>query len=77
MFLVYPKGGQVMPNTLENPIINLPQKYSKITNLCEGCKSRIVEGEEIIEYEDIQLHDDYDCIKNYVYRHSVRKIAGE
>lgn len=42
---------------------------------CDGCDEPIIEGEDMCDWGSVMLHDDSECITNYVRNNSVRKVA--
>ncbi|PEP89602.1 hypothetical protein [Bacillus toyonensis] len=44
---------------------------------CESCGKEIYFGEEYRDMDGDSIHDETDCIKQYVESHSIKKIAGE
>ena len=67
-------------NIIENPMVRGNSHDSTITNVmgyCKSCGKEIYLGEEYRDIDGDYIHDETDCIKQYVEAHSVRKIAGE
>ena len=65
---------------IENPIITGNPHDSTIHNVmgyCKSCGQEIYFGEEYRDMDGDSLHDEIDCIKQYVEEHSTKKIAGE
>lgn len=52
-------------------------KELKEISVCDGCDSPILEGEEMLDWGCVHLHDDSGCISRYVHRDAVRKVAGQ
>lgn len=50
---------------------------SDVMSNCESCGKEIYFGEEYRDIDGDYIHDETDCIKQYVESHSTRKIAGE
>ncbi|PEN09695.1 hypothetical protein [Bacillus pseudomycoides] len=44
---------------------------------CKSCGKEIYFGEEYRDIDGDYIHDETECIKQYVESHSTRKIAGE
>lgn len=44
---------------------------------CPGCREDIMEGEEVVDFNGVLIHDDHDCVYQYVAKQSVIKVAGE
>ncbi|MDO8159149.1 hypothetical protein FKQ51_17650 [Bacillus toyonensis] len=65
---------------IENPMVRGNLHDSTINNVmsdCESCGKEIYFGEGYCEIDGYCIHDETDCIKQYVESHSTRKIAGE
>ncbi|PGW47590.1 hypothetical protein COE03_13955 [Bacillus thuringiensis] len=65
---------------IENPIIIGNPHDSTINNVmdyCQSCEKEIYFGEEYRDMDGDSIHDEIDCIKQYVESHSTKKIAGE
>ena len=55
----------VLPNSVLDP------KEPTVIGTCEGCNEDVLDYEEAIEFDnDVLLHDEFDCITDYVRRHS-------
>ncbi|WP_440898756.1 hypothetical protein [Bacillus cereus] len=44
---------------------------------CASCGKEIYFGEEYWDIDGDYIHDETDCIKQYVESHSIKKVAGE
>ncbi|WP_445662128.1 hypothetical protein [Bacillus sp. FSL R12-0069] len=44
---------------------------------CQSCGKEIYFGEEYRDIDGDYIHDETDCIKQYVEYHSIKKVAGE
>nr|WP_186323908.1 hypothetical protein [Bacillus thuringiensis] len=44
---------------------------------CASCGKEIYFGEEYRDMDGDYIHDETDCIKQYVECHSIKKVAGE
>ncbi|WP_276591308.1 hypothetical protein [Bacillus sp. GC_Bacil_1] len=44
---------------------------------CKSCGKEIYIGEEYRDIDGDYIHDETDCIKQYVEAHSIKKVAGE
>ncbi|WP_176521263.1 hypothetical protein [Bacillus toyonensis] len=44
---------------------------------CQSCGKEIYCGEEYRDMDGDSIHDDTECIKQYVESHSIKKVAGE
>ncbi|WP_434476224.1 hypothetical protein [Bacillus mycoides] len=44
---------------------------------CQSCGKEIYIGEEYRDIDGDYIHDETDCIKQYVESHSIKKVAGE
>lgn len=81
---LYLKGGGKL-SQVENPMIlrngygitDSQEKEPQIVSVCDGCDSNIVEGQGMLDWGSIHLHDDSVCISKYVRKDSIKKIAGE
>ncbi|PGM94521.1 hypothetical protein CN958_10680 [Bacillus cereus] len=65
---------------IENPMIIGNPHDSAITNImghCESCNKEIYFGEEYRDMDGDSIHDETECIKQYVASHSIKKVAGE
>lgn len=51
-------------------------KEPQMVSVCEGCLELILEGEDMIEFQDAHLHDDSRCILEFIREGGVRKVAG-
>lgn len=67
---------------IENPMV-LPNKRfdpvePKVIGTCEGCGEDVLHYEEAIEFDgDVLLHDEFDCITDYVRRNSAEVKTNE
>ena len=67
---------------IENPMV-LPNKYldpkePTVIGTCEGCGEEVLDFEEAIEFfDDVLLHDEFDCITDYVRRNSIEVKTNE
>lgn len=59
-------------NPMARPVV---ERESRVFGVCEGCYEDIMEGEEYIELDGDLLHDDVDCIMEYVRAHTTPKLA--
>ncbi|HEF5705392.1 TPA: hypothetical protein SAW94_005005 [Bacillus paranthracis] len=50
---------------------------SDVMSNCESCGKEIYFGEEYRDIDGDYIHDETDCIKQYVESHSIKKVAGE
>lgn len=50
---------------------------SDVMSNCKSCGQEIYFGEEYRDMDGDSLHDETECIKQYVEVHSTKKIAGE
>ncbi|OUB44868.1 hypothetical protein BK716_24845 [Bacillus thuringiensis serovar higo] len=50
---------------------------SDVMNDCKSCGKEIYFGEEYRDIDGDYIHDEMDCIKQYVESHSIKKVAGE
>ncbi|MEK4611517.1 hypothetical protein [Bacillus sp. FSL K6-0067] len=50
---------------------------SDVMSNCKSCCKEIYFGEEYRDIDGDYIHDETDCIQQYVLAHSTRKIAGE
>ena len=69
-----------MDRMIENPITVGNPHDSTITNVmsnCESCGQEIYFGEEYRDIDGDYIHDETDCIKQYVHSHFIKKVAGE
>ncbi|MEW9575831.1 hypothetical protein U9K47_10355 [Bacillus toyonensis] len=65
---------------IENPITYGNYHDSMASNCmgyCEACNQEIYFGEEYLDFEGDYLHNETDCIKQYVEDNSMKKVAGE
>ncbi|RAN79492.1 hypothetical protein [Bacillus sp. SRB_331] len=44
---------------------------------CYGCNGEIYFGESCLDFDGDYLHNETECIKQYVESHSTKKVAGE
>ncbi|MGH1230187.1 hypothetical protein [Bacillus toyonensis] len=44
---------------------------------CQSCGKEIYFGEEYRDMDGDSIHDETECIKQYVESHSIKKVAGE
>ncbi|PGT52310.1 hypothetical protein COD86_28470 [Bacillus cereus] len=44
---------------------------------CKSCGKEIYIGEEYWDIDGDYIHDETECIKQYVESHSIKKVAGE
>ncbi|SFM44282.1 hypothetical protein [Salibacterium qingdaonense] len=62
---------------VENPMV-LPSGYldrddPEILGECEGCGREIADYEEALEFEqDVLLHDDVECLADYIRQHAMK-----
>ncbi|KML27792.1 hypothetical protein [Priestia aryabhattai] len=81
---LYLKGGGKVTE-VENPMVlkngygitDPQEKEQEVISVCDGCNNNIVEGQGMLDWGTVHLHDDSICIAKYVRRDSIRKIAGE
>lgn len=50
---------------------------NNVMDYCESCGKEIYFGEEYRDIDGDYIHDETECIQQYVELHSTRKIAGE
>ncbi|OUB14835.1 hypothetical protein BK704_08290 [[Bacillus thuringiensis] serovar konkukian] len=65
---------------IENPMVVGSHHDSVVNNVmghCQSCGKEIYFGEEYRDMDGDFLHDETECIKQYVEVHSTKKIAGE
>nr|WP_176544036.1 hypothetical protein [Bacillus toyonensis] len=65
---------------IENPIIIGNPHDSIVIDVmehCQSCGKEIYCGEEYRDMDGDSIHDDTECIKQYVESHSIKKVAGE
>ncbi|HEF1855790.1 TPA: hypothetical protein R9Y23_004466 [Bacillus cereus] len=65
---------------IENPIVVRNRHDSVVNNVmsdCKSCGKEIYFGEEYRDIDGDYIHDETDCIKQYVESHSIKKVAGE
>ncbi|WP_144561654.1 hypothetical protein [Bacillus mycoides] len=65
---------------VENPITVGNRHDSAMNNVmsdCKSCGKEIYIGEEYRDIDGDYIHDETDCIKQYVESHSIKKVAGE
>ncbi|MFZ4452057.1 hypothetical protein [Salibacterium aidingense] len=65
------------PFSVENPMVlpshGLDPCEPEVLGKCSGCGRDIVDYEEALEYEgDVLLHDDPECLAEYMRQHSVK-----
>lgn len=59
----------VLPNKYLDP------KEPTVIGTCEGCGEEVLDFEEAIEFDgDVLLHDEFDCITEYVRLNSTEVI---
>lgn len=65
---------------LENSMVIGNRQDSSLNNVmdyCQSCGKEIYFGEEYRDIDGDYIHDETDCIKQYVESHSIKKVAGE
>ncbi|PFV44473.1 hypothetical protein COA09_26440 [Bacillus cereus] len=65
---------------IENPMVVGNHHDSVVNNVmehCQSCGKEIYFGEEYWDMDGDSLHDETECIKQYVASHSIKKVAGE
>ncbi|PFV27622.1 hypothetical protein [Bacillus cereus] len=65
---------------IENPMVvgnHHDSVTSDVMEHCQSCGQEIYFGEEYRDMDGDSLHDETECIKQYVEVHSTKKIAGE
>ncbi|WP_242300261.1 hypothetical protein [Bacillus cereus group sp. BfR-BA-01448] len=65
---------------IENPIVVGNRQDSVVSDVawdCKSCGKEIYFGEEYRDIDGDYIHDETDCIKQYVESHSIKKVAGE
>ncbi|PFW97676.1 hypothetical protein [Bacillus pseudomycoides] len=50
---------------------------SDVMGHCQSCGKEIYFGEEYRDIDGDYIHDETECIQQYVESNSIRKIAGE
>ncbi|WP_438285236.1 hypothetical protein [Bacillus toyonensis] len=50
---------------------------NNIMGYCKSCGKEIYFGEEYRDMDGDSIHDETECIKQYVESHSIKKVAGE
>lgn len=50
---------------------------NNVMDCCHSCGKEIYFGEEYRDIDGDYIHDETDCIKQYVESHSIKKVAGE
>lgn len=50
---------------------------SDVMSNCESCGKEIYFGEEYRDIDGDYIHDETECIQQYVLSHSTKKVAGE
>jgi hypothetical protein len=81
---LYLKGGSKVTE-VENPMVlkngygiaDPQEKKLEVISVCDGCSNNIVEGQGMLDWGTVHLHDDSICIAKYVRGDSIKKIAGE
>ncbi|MDR4441789.1 hypothetical protein FO512_27515 [Bacillus cereus] len=51
--------------------------FNNVMDYCQSCSKEIYFGEEYRDIDGDYIHDETDCIKQYVESHSIKKVAGE
>ncbi|MES1052155.1 hypothetical protein FOA24_23545 [Bacillus thuringiensis] len=65
---------------VENPMVVGNPHDSTINNVmdyCKSCGQEIYFGEEYRDMDGDSIHDETECIKQYIESHSIKKVAGE
>ncbi|MCU4822706.1 hypothetical protein ACT7C9_04180 [Bacillus cereus] len=65
---------------LENSMVignRQDSSFNNVMNHCQSCGKEIYFGEEYRDIDGDYIHDETDCIKQYVESHSIKKVAGE
>ncbi|MED1408053.1 hypothetical protein [Bacillus paramycoides] len=65
---------------VENSMVIGNHQESSLNNVmdyCQSCGKEIYFGEEYRDMDGDYIHDETDCIKQYVETHSTKKVAGE
>lgn len=65
---------------VENSMVIGNHQDSSLNNVmahCQSCGKEIYFCEEYRDIDGDYIHDETDCIKQYVYSHSTKKVAGE
>ena len=50
---------------------------NNVMNYCQSCGQEIYFGDEYRDMDGDPIHDETECIKQYVASHSIKKVAGE
>jgi hypothetical protein len=76
-----------MLRVLENPMVvdslwRHREQEPKVVAECPGCQEDITEGEEVLEFTDVDgetvlVHQDLECTYQYVAGMARCKVAGE
>lgn len=65
---------------LENSMVignHQDSPFNNVMDYCQSCSKEIYFGEEYRDIDGDYIHDETDCIKQYVESHSIKKVAGE
>ncbi|MEX0415295.1 hypothetical protein [Bacillus sp. C30] len=65
---------------VENSMVIGNHQESSLNNVmdyCQSCGKEIYFGEEYRDMDGDYIHDETDCIKQYVETHFTKKVAGE
>ncbi|MED2749627.1 hypothetical protein P4278_29785 [Bacillus thuringiensis] len=51
--------------------------FNNVMGYCQSCGKEIYFDEEYRDIDGDYIHDETECVKQYVESHSIKKVAGE